>query len=123
MPVSRYSGSEVWVLGVEGGGAAASCCSLQATLHRVSGGGVNWRLEWSRVVGGGSWEGMLLHLQVRLPRRGEDGRGVGGRTGEGGRVGERIDPTVVAVVGRTGPMGGNDETWTPAPRRNAQNVA
>jgi len=47
----------------------------------------------------------------------------GGRTGEGGRVGERIDPMVVAAVGRTGPMGGNGETWTPAPRRNAQNVA
>lgn len=39
------------------GGTAASC-SLQATLRRVGGGGVNWRLEWSRVVGGGSEEGM-----------------------------------------------------------------
>jgi len=91
-------------------------------MRPVSGGGVNWLLEWSRVVGSGSVEGMRLHLQVHLPRRGDDGRGVGGRTGEGGRVGERIDLTVAAVE-RTGPMGGNSGTCTPAPRHNAQNVA
>lgn len=50
------------------------------------------------------------------------GIGVGCGTEEGGRVGERIDPTA-AAVGRTGTMGGNGVTWTPAPRRNAQNVA
>lgn len=43
--------------------------------------------------------------EVHLPRRGDDDRGVGGRTEEGGRAGERIDPTV-AVVGRTGPWVG-----------------
>jgi len=34
----------------------------EATLRRISsgggGGGVNWRLEWSRVVGSDSGEGM-----------------------------------------------------------------
>lgn len=70
-------GIEDWGWRGQGGGAATSC-SLQTTLRRVSGGGVNWRLEWSRVVGGGSWDGMRLHLQVHLPRRGEDGRGEGG---------------------------------------------
>jgi len=63
----------------------------EATLRRIGsgggggGGGVNWRLEWSRVVGSDSGEGMRLHLQVHLPRRGEGGRKLGGRIGEGGR--------------------------------------
>ncbi|KAL4143558.1 hypothetical protein QTP88_005876 [Uroleucon formosanum] len=60
--------------GDKGDGAAASC-SLQATLRHVSSSGVNWRLEWSRVVGGGSWEGMRLHLQWW--RWGEPGHWVG----------------------------------------------
>lgn len=66
-------------------------CSVQLaelTLLLISsggGGGVNWRLEWSRVVGSDSGEGMRLHLQVHLPRWGEDGRRLGGRIGEGGR--------------------------------------